>query len=47
MAVRARLRTAVASDTGLRRTNNEDRYYVDPERGIFAVIDGVGGQAAG
>jgi serine/threonine protein phosphatase PrpC len=47
MAVRARLRLAVASDTGRRRTNNEDRYYVDAERGIFAVIDGVGGHAAG
>jgi serine/threonine protein phosphatase PrpC len=47
MAVRARLHFAVKSDTGLRRTNNEDRYYVDPDRGIFAVIDGVGGHAAG
>jgi serine/threonine protein phosphatase PrpC len=47
MAVRARLRSAFASDTGRRRTNNEDRYYVDAERGIFAVIDGVGGHAAG
>jgi len=47
MAVRARLRSAAASDTGRRRTNNEDRQYVDAERGIFAVIDGVGGHAAG
>ena len=47
MAVRASLRFAAASDMGRRRTNNEDRYYIDPERGIFAVIDGVGGQAAG
>jgi PPM family protein phosphatase len=47
MAVGARLRSAVRSDTGRRRTNNEDRYYVDAERGIFAVIDGVGGHAAG
>jgi serine/threonine protein phosphatase PrpC len=47
MAVRARLRSAVGTDTGRRRTNNEDRYYVDAERGIFAVIDGVGGHAAG
>jgi len=35
MAVRARLLSAAASDVGRRRTNNEDRYYVDPERGIF------------
>jgi parallel beta-helix repeat protein len=32
---------------GRRRTNNEDRIYIDSDRGIFAVIDGVGGQAAG
>lgn len=47
MAVKTRLRFAAATDPGKRRKNNEDRYYVDPERGIFAVIDGVGGQAAG
>lgn len=47
MSVRARLLSAAASDMGRRRTNNEDRYYVDAERGIFAVIDGVGGHAAG
>ena len=47
MAVRAGLLSAAASDMGRRRTNNEDRYYIDPERGIFAVIDGVGGHAAG
>jgi serine/threonine protein phosphatase PrpC len=47
MAVRARLLWAAVSDMGRRRTNNEDRFYVDAERGIFAVIDGVGGHAAG
>lgn len=47
MAVKTRLRFAAATDPGKRRKNNEDRYYVDPERGIYAVIDGVGGQAAG
>jgi serine/threonine protein phosphatase PrpC len=47
MAVGVRLRSAFASDTGRRRTNNEDRYYVDPDIGVFAVIDGVGGHAAG
>ncbi|HWE51319.1 MAG TPA: protein phosphatase 2C domain-containing protein [Bryobacteraceae bacterium] len=41
------LKSAAASDPGLRRKNNEDRYYTDPDRGIFAVIDGVGGHAAG
>ncbi len=41
------LKSAAASDPGLRRKNNEDRCYTDPERGIYAVIDGVGGHAAG
>jgi PPM family protein phosphatase len=36
-----------ASDTGLVRERNEDRYWVDPERGVFLVVDGLGGQAAG
>jgi serine/threonine protein phosphatase PrpC len=45
--VKTKLRFAAASDPGKRRKNNEDRYYVDPDRGIYAVIDGVGGHAAG
>lgn len=36
-----------ASDTGQEREHNEDRFYCDPERGIFIAIDGVGGYAAG
>ena len=36
-----------ASHPGLQRENNEDRCHADCERGIFFVIDGVGGQAAG
>jgi PPM family protein phosphatase len=47
MAVGASLRFAAASDPGKRRRNNEDRYYIDPDRGIYAVVDGVGGHAAG
>jgi len=43
----ATLKSAAGSDPGLRRKNNEDRFYTDPERGIYAVIDGVGGHAAG
>jgi serine/threonine protein phosphatase PrpC len=31
----------------MRRENNEDRYYCDAGRGLFMVIDGVGGHAAG
>ncbi len=36
-----------ATDTGLLRSCNEDRYWMDAERGVFLVVDGVGGQAAG
>ena len=42
-----RFHSAGLSDPGRRRENNEDRFHSDPERGIFFVIDGVGGQAAG
>jgi parallel beta-helix repeat protein len=47
MQVKLRLQSAVATHTGLRRTNNEDRAWTDAEHGIYAVIDGVGGHAAG
>jgi PPM family protein phosphatase len=36
-----------ATDTGLLRDRNEDRYWMDPDLGAFLVVDGVGGQAAG
>jgi serine/threonine protein phosphatase PrpC len=39
--------SAAASDTGLLRERNEDRYWMDAARGIFLVVDGVGGHAAG
>jgi serine/threonine protein phosphatase PrpC len=35
------------SHPGLQRDNNEDRHFVDAGRGLFMVIDGVGGHAAG
>jgi serine/threonine protein phosphatase PrpC len=35
------------SHPGLQRQENEDRFHVDPVRGIFLVVDGVGGHAAG
>jgi PPM family protein phosphatase len=38
---------AGATDAGLQREVNEDRFHVDHARGLFIVIDGVGGQAAG
>src|SRR6516162_5895802 len=45
--VNAVLKCAGASDPGLVRHNNEDGFYCDPDRGIFLVVDGIGGQAAG
>jgi PPM family protein phosphatase len=29
------------------RQNNEDAFYMDADRGVFLVVDGIGGQAAG
>ena len=40
-------RSAAATDTGLLREHNEDRYFIDAVRGVFLVVDGVGGHAAG
>lgn len=44
---RMSLHGAGGSDPGRVRENNEDRFHSDPERGIFIVVDGVGGQAGG
>jgi serine/threonine protein phosphatase PrpC len=35
------------SHPGRQRLENEDRFHVDAARGIFLVVDGVGGHAAG
>ena len=43
----AEIRSAGISEQGNVRGNNEDRYHIDPERGIYLVVDGMGGQAAG
>jgi PPM family protein phosphatase len=43
----SKLRLAGGSDPGRVRQNNEDAMHVDAERGIFLVVDGIGGQAAG
>jgi serine/threonine protein phosphatase PrpC len=40
-------RFAGGSDMGRVRTNNEDAWHADLARGVFLVVDGVGGQAAG
>ena len=45
--IKTALRCAAASDPGLVRRNNEDAFHADAERGIFLVVDGIGGQAAG
>jgi len=36
-----------ATDPGLLTTVNEDRILVDTDRGVFLVVDGLGGHAAG
>jgi len=45
--VTVKFRSGVASDAGLVRLRNEDRYWVDDDRGVFLVVDGVGGRSAG
>jgi protein phosphatase len=35
------------SDAGLKRSNNEDAFHIDPELGYCLVADGLGGAAAG
>jgi protein phosphatase len=40
-------RCSALTDTGLRRSNNEDAYFADPELGLFLVADGMGGKNAG
>jgi serine/threonine protein phosphatase PrpC len=39
--------SGAASDTGRLRECNEDRWFIDERRGLYLVVDGVGGQAAG
>jgi parallel beta-helix repeat protein len=45
--VAAGWRVGQASDVGRQRTSNEDRAHVDEANGIFLVVDGMGGHAAG
>jgi len=47
MGVTAKWRSAALSDPGRVRTENQDRSYVDDTLGIFLVVDGLGGHAAG
>jgi serine/threonine protein phosphatase PrpC len=41
------LTAAGNTDPGLQREVNEDRFHVDVARGVFVLVDGIGGQAAG
>jgi len=47
VGVTERWRSGAATDPGRLRTENQDRGYVDDSRGIFLVVDGLGGHAAG
>ncbi|HBL27949.1 MAG TPA: serine/threonine-protein phosphatase, partial [Acidobacteria bacterium] len=39
--------SAAGSDPGRERENNEDRVLLEPALGIYAVVDGVGGESGG
>lgn len=41
------MQVVVASDTGLVRSQNQDRYLVAPDRKLFVVCDGMGGHKGG
>src|SRR6185312_2737618 len=45
--VKTALKYAGRTDPGRIRRNNEDALHIDADRGIFLVVDGIGGQAAG
>lgn len=47
MRVSCAWRAGSATDAGLERSVNEDRVLVDEARGVFLVVDGLGGHAAG
>ncbi|WP_447977745.1 Stp1/IreP family PP2C-type Ser/Thr phosphatase [Candidatus Nitrospira bockiana] len=44
---RVEIRHAAVSDVGLKRSQNEDRFYADSGLGLFIVCDGMGGGNAG
>jgi serine/threonine protein phosphatase PrpC len=46
-AAAPRYQSAAVSDPGKVRDHNEDRVWADDARGCYAVIDGMGGHAAG
>lgn len=38
---------AAVTDTGCRRAENQDNYYVSPDNRVFVVADGMGGERGG
>lgn len=42
-----KLKVGAKTDTGMLRSNNEDSFYVDAERDLYIVADGMGGHQAG
>jgi protein phosphatase len=40
-------RLCAITDIGTRRSNNEDRFFLSDDGGLWIVADGMGGQAAG
>ena len=42
-----RLNSAALSDVGRKRAKNEDSFAADPELGLYAVADGMGGHVGG
>jgi serine/threonine protein phosphatase PrpC len=47
MGLTEKWRSGLQSDPGRMRTDNQDRGYVDDNLGLFLVVDGLGGHAAG
>src|SRR4029077_1137798 len=47
MSVAEKWKAGAATDPGRVRSDNQDRGFVDEERGVFLVVDGLGGHAAG
>ena len=47
MTTRATIVAAAVTDVGKVREHNEDASFIDADRGVFMVCDGMGGHAAG